>query len=190
MGGSLLRRKWHHLTFHAELSSRNKSPQKLILDLQKHWTIHSGSNDSKRIRATRWPTKGTFLVIFQTLCLKCCEERLLMALILQEALRETCCRALKMCASPWNAICLATKSLLEKSKMKVYPFWKHSASTNFCFLQRQHSSLMKIHSYIIVPEAIIKQRLMALGKVKGQRTSESISWQTYFLDSSTIPKQR
>ena len=48
MGGSLLRRKWHHLTFHAELSSRNKSPQKLILDLQKHWTIHSGSNDSKR----------------------------------------------------------------------------------------------------------------------------------------------
>ena len=133
MGGSLLRRKWHHLTFHAELSSRNKSPQKLILDLQKHWTIHSGSNDSKRIRATRWPTKGTFLVIFQTLCLKCCEERLLMALILQEALRETCCRALKMCASPWNAICLATKSLLEKSKMKVYPFWKHSASTNFCF---------------------------------------------------------
>ena len=131
MGGSLLRRKWHHLTFHAELSSRNKSPQKLILDLQKHWTIHSGSNDSKRIRATRWPTKGTFLVIFQTLCLKCCEERLLMALILQEALRETCCRALKMCASPWNAICLATKSLLEKSKMKVYPFWKHSASTNF-----------------------------------------------------------
>lgn len=186
MGGSLLRRKWHHLTFHAELSSRNKSPQKLILDLQKHWTIHSGSNDSKRIRATRWPTKGTFLVIFQTLCLKCCEERLLMALILQEALRETCCRALKMCASPWNAICLATKSLLGK--------WKFTHFENTLplptFVWQQHSSLMKIHSYIIVPEAIIKQRLMALGKVKGQRTSESISWQTYFLDSSTIPKQR
>ena len=127
-------------------------------------------------RATRWPTKGTFLVIFQTLCLKCCEERLLMALILQEALRETCCRALKMCASPWNAICLATKSLLGK--------WKFTHFENTLplptFVWQQHSSLMKIHSYIIVPEAIIKQRLMALGKVKGQRTSESISWQTYF----------
>ena len=188
MGGSLLRRKWHHLTFHAELSSRNKSPQKLILDLQKHWTIHSGSNDSKRIRATRWPTKGTFLVIFQTLCLKCCEERLLMALILQEALRETCCRALKMCASPWNAICLLGSQEFGKAKWKFTHFGN---TTNFYFLQQHSSFWWKIHmkNTLLFLRPSSRKDQMALEKVKGQR-SESPFRDKLISDSSTIPKQR
>ena len=120
------------------------------------------------------------MFIFKTLCIK---WKLLWAFVDGANTTRSLERNL---LQSFKNVCFAMKCNLPprlarvwKSKMKVYPFWKHyqllfSAATLFFLMKNTYEK------YIIVSKAIIKKRPNGLGKGKRPKKRVSIPWQTYF----------